>query len=180
MFTAGITSALTVRQLQGNVQGVTDLSQVKVGAVAGSSTEEALARIRTTFTAYPNARDGLQALRDRQIDAFVYDRPLMAWIVSQDFRYLDPDPGRHLRSAELRLRAAAGQPAAKAAQCRDPACGAEPLVGRHPVPLYRQPVIWCEFGGAGARFERPEPWQRLPAGRYKAAAAGCRRSDEYA
>ncbi len=51
VFTAGITSALTVRQLQGNVQGVTDLSQVKVGAVAGSSTEEALARIRTTFTA---------------------------------------------------------------------------------------------------------------------------------
>ena len=86
VFTAGITSAITVRQLQGNVQGVTDLSQVKVGAVAGSSTEEALARIRTTFTPYPNARDGLQALRARQIDAFVYDRPLMAWIVSQDFR----------------------------------------------------------------------------------------------
>jgi ABC-type amino acid transport substrate-binding protein len=86
VFTAGITSALTVRQLQGNVQGVTDLSQVKVGAVAGSSTEEALARIRATFTPYTNARDGLQALRARRIDAFVYDRPLMAWIVSQDFR----------------------------------------------------------------------------------------------
>ena len=86
VFTAGITSALTVRQLQGNVQGVTDLSQVKVGAVGGSSTEEALARIRTHFLPYPNARDGLMALRNRQIDAFVYDRPLMAWIVSQDFR----------------------------------------------------------------------------------------------
>lgn len=86
VFTAGITSALTVRQLQGNVQGVTDLSQVKVGAVAGSSTEEALSRIRTTFTPYPNARAGLQALRSRQIEAFVYDRPLMAWIVGQDFR----------------------------------------------------------------------------------------------
>lgn len=86
VFTAGITSALTVRQLQGNVQGVTDLSQVKVGAVKGSSTEEALARIRVTFTPFANARDGLQALRSRQIEAFVYDRPLMAWIASQDFR----------------------------------------------------------------------------------------------
>ena len=86
VFTAGITSALTVRQLQGNVQGVTDLSQVKVGAVKGSSTEEALARIRVSFTPYTNARDGLQALRSRQIDAFVYDRPLMAWIANQDFR----------------------------------------------------------------------------------------------
>jgi ABC-type amino acid transport substrate-binding protein len=86
VFTAGITSALTVRQLQGNVQGVTDLSQVKVGAVKGSSTEEALGRIRVSFTPYTNARDGLQALRSRQIDAFVYDRPLMAWIANQDFR----------------------------------------------------------------------------------------------
>jgi ABC-type amino acid transport substrate-binding protein len=86
VFTAGITSALTVRQLQGNVQGVTDLSQVKVGAVKGSSTEEALARIRVGFTPYTNARDGLQALRNRRIDAFVYDRPLMAWIANQDFR----------------------------------------------------------------------------------------------
>ena len=49
VFTAGITSALTVPQLQGNVQGVTDLFAGEVGAVAGSSTEEALARIRTTF-----------------------------------------------------------------------------------------------------------------------------------
>ncbi len=86
VFTAGITSALTVRQLQGNVQGVTDLSQVKVGAVKGSSTEEALMRIRVPFAGYANARDGLQALRSRQIDAFVYDRPLMAWIASQEFR----------------------------------------------------------------------------------------------
>ena len=86
VFTAGITSALTVRQLQGNVQSVTDLSQVKVGAIAGSSTEEALARIRVTFLPFATARDGLLALRSQKIDAFVYDRPLMAWIVSQDFR----------------------------------------------------------------------------------------------
>lgn len=86
VFTAGITSALTVRQLQGNVQGVTDLSQVKVGAVAGSSTEEALSRIRVGFAPYANPRAGLLALRNRDIDAFVYDRPLMSWIVNQDFR----------------------------------------------------------------------------------------------
>ena len=86
VFTAGITSALTVRQLQGTIHAVTDLSQVRVGAVAGSSTEDALARIRTTFTAYPSARDGLQALRAGEIDAFVYDRPLLAWIVNRDFR----------------------------------------------------------------------------------------------
>lgn len=86
VFTAGITSALTVRQLQGNVQGVTDLSKVQVGAVAGSSTEDTLNRLRIRFQTYPTAKDGLQAIRDGKLDAFVYDRPLLAWTIHQDFR----------------------------------------------------------------------------------------------
>jgi ABC-type amino acid transport substrate-binding protein len=86
VFTAGITSALTVRQLQGNVHGVTDLSKVRVGVVTGSSTEDTLRRLRIDFAGYPNARDGLQAVRDGKLDAFVYDRPLLAWTINQDFR----------------------------------------------------------------------------------------------
>ncbi|ARQ01109.1 transporter substrate-binding domain-containing protein [Pseudorhodoplanes sinuspersici] len=87
VFTAGITSALTIRHLQGNVQSVTDLSKVRVGMVASSSTEEVLDRIRVSYKAYPNAKEGLQAIRRGEIDAFVYDRPLLAWIVNQDFRF---------------------------------------------------------------------------------------------
>lgn len=86
VFTASITSALTVRQLQGTVQGVTDLSQVRVGVVSGSSTEETLRKLRIGFEGYPNARAGLQAIRDGKLDAFVYDRPLLAWTIHQDFR----------------------------------------------------------------------------------------------
>jgi ABC-type amino acid transport substrate-binding protein len=85
VFTAGITSALTVRQLQGNVHGVTDLSKVRVGAVSGSSTEDTLKKLRISFESFPNARDGLQAIRDGKLDAFVYDRPLLAWTINQDF-----------------------------------------------------------------------------------------------
>ncbi|HWV55113.1 transporter substrate-binding domain-containing protein [Pseudorhodoplanes sp.] len=86
VFTASITSALTVRQLQGNVQDVTDLSKVKVGAVSGSSTEDTLNRLRIRFESFPNAKLGLQAIRDGKLDAFVYDRPLLAWMINQDFR----------------------------------------------------------------------------------------------
>ena len=86
VFTAGITSALTIRQLQGSVHGVTDLSTVQVGAIAGTSTEEALNRIRVNARLYPTPSEGLLALRRGQIDAFVYDRPLLAWIVNRDFR----------------------------------------------------------------------------------------------
>jgi ABC-type amino acid transport substrate-binding protein len=87
VFTAGITSALTVRQLQGSVHGVTDLSKVRVGVVSGSSTVDTLNRLRVAFTQFPNAKDGLQAIRDGKIDAFVYDRPLLAWTINQDFRF---------------------------------------------------------------------------------------------
>lgn len=86
VFTAGITAALTVRSLQGSVQGVTDLSKVKVGAIGGTSTEVALARMRVSFSVFPNARDGLMALREQKIDAFVYDRPLLAWTINHEFR----------------------------------------------------------------------------------------------
>jgi ABC-type amino acid transport substrate-binding protein len=86
VFTASITSALTVRQLQGTVQGVTDLSQVRVGVVSGSSTEDTLTKLRISFEVYPTAKAGLQAVRDGKLDAFVYDRPLLAWSIHQDFR----------------------------------------------------------------------------------------------
>ena len=86
VFTAGLTSALTIKQLQGNVHGVADLSTVRVGAVAGTSTEELLSRFRVRYRAFANAHDGLRALRSGDIDAFVYDRPLLAWVIQQDFR----------------------------------------------------------------------------------------------
>jgi polar amino acid transport system substrate-binding protein len=87
VFTAGITSALTVRHLQGTVQNVTDLSAVRVGAVSGSSTVDTLTRMRVSYDGFANVKDGLQALRQGKIDAFVYDKPLLAWFVNQDFRY---------------------------------------------------------------------------------------------
>jgi polar amino acid transport system substrate-binding protein len=59
---------------------------VRVGAVTGSSTVDTLDRLRISFEGFPNAKDGLQAIRDGKIDAFVYDRPLLAWTINQDFR----------------------------------------------------------------------------------------------
>jgi len=42
VFTASVTSVLTIKHLQGAVHGMNDLSDVDVGAVAGTSTEETL------------------------------------------------------------------------------------------------------------------------------------------
>jgi polar amino acid transport system substrate-binding protein len=85
VFTAGLTSAITTRSLQGLVRTVDDLRSLRVGVVGSSSEEEFLDSQRIAHRALPNPQAGLQALRAGRIDAFVYDRPLLTWIVRQNF-----------------------------------------------------------------------------------------------
>jgi ABC-type amino acid transport substrate-binding protein len=85
VFTASITSVLTVKHLQGEVHGVSDLASARVGSVTGTSTEEALARLRIPYQKFATPQDGLKALRTHSLDAFVYDKPLLAWIIKQSF-----------------------------------------------------------------------------------------------
>lgn len=85
VFTAGVTSALTTRTLQGLVNNVGDLASVRVGAISDSSSVDYLTGQRIKFRGYPSAEAGLKALKDGQIDAFVYDKPLLAWHVLQEY-----------------------------------------------------------------------------------------------
>ena len=85
VFTAGVTTALTTRKLQSLVVGVNDLPKVRVGVVAGSATIEYLDNNRIRYRGYRTPEDGLRALQARRIDAFVHDRPLLAWTVQQHF-----------------------------------------------------------------------------------------------
>jgi polar amino acid transport system substrate-binding protein len=85
VFTAGITSKLTKQELQGVVHGETDLRSVRVGAPAGSATVDYLERHRVSYRGFAGPLDGLKALQAGAIDAFVYDKPLLTWLVLQDF-----------------------------------------------------------------------------------------------
>jgi polar amino acid transport system substrate-binding protein len=85
VFTASVTSAITIKHIQGIVHEVGDLSGVRVGAVAGTSTEETLSAQRIRYRTFATPADGLRALRNHALDAFVYDKPLLAWIIRQDF-----------------------------------------------------------------------------------------------
>jgi ABC-type amino acid transport substrate-binding protein len=85
VFTAGITSALTKRELQGIVHGVNDLRSVRVGAVSGSATVDYLTRERIAHRGFADPQEGLRMLQAGGIDAFVYDKPLLTWIVRHDF-----------------------------------------------------------------------------------------------
>lgn len=91
VFTAGVTSVLTTRQLQGLVNGVGDLASVRVGTVAGTATEDTLSRMGIAHAGFAAPLDGLRALKAGEIDAFVHDRPLLAWHIRQ----------RHVSSVRL-------------------------------------------------------------------------------
>ncbi|WP_245283867.1 transporter substrate-binding domain-containing protein [Bradyrhizobium sp. Cp5.3] len=85
VFTAGITSTLTRRGLEGAVHGFNDLRSVRVGAVANSATSDYLGRHRLSFRTFPDIQSGLSALGAGKIDAFVHDKPLLTWMVRNDF-----------------------------------------------------------------------------------------------
>ena len=84
-FTAGITSALTASKLTGRVQVVGDLHSVIVGAVGGSTGADYLTSEKIQFSRYEDGPAALRALEAGGIDAVVYDRPLLVWMVKQDF-----------------------------------------------------------------------------------------------
>ncbi len=93
-FTALITSALTTTQLKGSIRGVEDLRSVSVGTVGSSEAADYLNGQRIGYQRFATLEEGLKALKNRELDALVYDRPLLAWQINQGFRdaldLLDP------------------------------------------------------------------------------------------
>ena len=85
VFTAAITSTLTQRELQGVVHDGNDLRSVRVGALAGSATLNYLDRERIPYRTFATAREALSALQAGTLDALVYDKPVLVWMVLQDF-----------------------------------------------------------------------------------------------
>jgi polar amino acid transport system substrate-binding protein len=88
VFTAGITSAITTHQLQGLVRNVDDLRSLRVGVAAGTSSVDFLDHQRVVHRVFADVSSGLSAVQEGAIDAFVYDRPLLSWMVRQNFSSL--------------------------------------------------------------------------------------------
>ena len=84
VFTASVTSVLTTKQIQGAVNGVGDLGSVRVGVPAGTAGAQTLERMGIESTGFSTPLEGLKAIKTEQLDAFVYDRPLLAWYIRQN------------------------------------------------------------------------------------------------
>ncbi len=84
-FTAALTSQLTLKHLRGTVNGEPDLRYVRVGAIAETETTEYLGNEQIAYQVFADAETGLSALQKGRIDALVYDRPLLLWLVNERF-----------------------------------------------------------------------------------------------
>lgn len=78
-FTAGITSALTINELESNISNVNDLKKVSVGTVKGSTSGAYLSEKDIDFINYATVSQGVKALSHAKIDAFVYDEPIIRY-----------------------------------------------------------------------------------------------------
>lgn len=84
-FTAAITTTLTVGELGGKIRGFEDLPDVRVGALAQSEGPHFLKKNGITSQQFENVRDGLQALVDKNIDAFVFDESVLKYMAKKEF-----------------------------------------------------------------------------------------------
>ncbi len=79
-FTATIASSLTVSQLESKVSGPGDLPYVQVGTVPNSTSAAYLDHRSIAFMEYETPRQGLQAVGRGEIEAFVYDAPILRYL----------------------------------------------------------------------------------------------------
>ncbi len=83
--TASIASNLTVNQINRSTTNINDFKERSVGTVKSSSTIEYLkSRFFKNIKEYNNVELGLEDLKAKKIDAFIYDEPILKYRISQD------------------------------------------------------------------------------------------------
>jgi len=87
-FTAAVTTSFTVGELKGKVRGLSDLPDVRVGSLSESQALNFLTKRGIAVLPFENAADGLQAIVDKKIDAFVFNEAVLKHLVKTQF------PGR--------------------------------------------------------------------------------------
>jgi len=78
-FTATIASSLTVQQLKSDINGPDDLVGRKVGTTTGSTGENYLKGIGANPLGFDKVDDAIGALLNKQIDAVVFDAPVLLY-----------------------------------------------------------------------------------------------------
>lgn len=78
-FTATVTASLTVQQLQGAIRGPEDLPGKRVATITGSTSATYLDRHNAEVSKFIHIEDAYKALLNHQVDAVVFDAPVILY-----------------------------------------------------------------------------------------------------
>ena len=79
LFTASITSSMTLNQIKDRIRGPQDLPLKMVGTVQGTTSEDYLHNIHAIPVLFPHIDDALAAFKRGEIEAVVYDQPILKY-----------------------------------------------------------------------------------------------------
>jgi len=113
-FTAAFTTALTVQQLQGSIQGLADLPGHTVATTAGSTAAEFLQDRKIKVLERDNLDQVYAALMNRQADAVVFDSGVLAYHANHDGKNLVKLVGEVFKPEDYAIAVSPGNPLAKA------------------------------------------------------------------
>ena len=80
---ATISSGLSYDPPEHKIESVRDLGKIKVGSVKKSSSLQYLRQNHVVPKVYATALEGMQAVKNKEIDAMLYDDPLMRYLIKQ-------------------------------------------------------------------------------------------------
>nr|WP_321250369.1 transporter substrate-binding domain-containing protein [uncultured Ruegeria sp.] len=86
VFTARITSVMTVDAITGSVNSVNDLYGKQVGTISGSTAANFLNRREIEFTGYPGLEEMLTSFEKEELDAVVFDAPILSYYAAHEGR----------------------------------------------------------------------------------------------
>ncbi len=86
VFTARITSVMTVDAITGSVNSVNDLYGKQVGTISDSTAASFLNRREIDYTGYGDLQDMLNAFENKDLDAVVFDAPILSYYASHEGR----------------------------------------------------------------------------------------------
>ncbi|PTQ74956.1 transporter substrate-binding domain-containing protein [Celeribacter persicus] len=84
VFVARITAVLTIDAIQSNVSGIGDLYGKSIGTVEASTAADFLERRDLRFTGYANPTELIEAFEAKEVDAVVFDAPILAYYVAHE------------------------------------------------------------------------------------------------
>ncbi len=93
VFTARITSVMTVEAISGSVNSVNDLYGKQVGTINGSTAASFLNRREIEFTGYEGLTELIAAFEAKDLDAVIFDAPILSFYAAHEGRRIATTTG---------------------------------------------------------------------------------------